>query len=149
MDNLEKSWIFSTRVQLLLHRFPLHLDMVNTSQCLQVCLSTFLLLLNLLPSRPRHRTESASTNTLAFAHLIASSFANIDLSHDGDEYLRHSTFRISSDCSCIKYLSNIKHTLDILEFRIQVDFRIFTKPFPKCKAAFIDITLSTSIRWPL
>ena len=80
---------------------------------------------------PAHRTESAWTQTFAFIHLIGLSLNSVDLIHEGDWYSSIFTFRISSECFFINFLSDVEHILDVLEFCIIVDFRILQEIWAK------------------
>ena len=171
----------STRVQLLLHRFPLHLGKTNTTWVLPLDLSIFLSILD-CPSPVQHierglqewettrnvfkcavrngwcelfsrdptraqdvwvweecnklwcdqlcnkitrdqQTKPALTHTFAFVHLIAWSWDNTDLTQDGDEYSRHFTFRISSECFVTNFWVMLNR-LSISLYCVLVDLRI-------------------------
>ena len=58
----------------------------------------------------------------------------------------HSEFLQTVPVSNMWVISNTLSIFSNFVFRWISEF--FTKPFPKCKAAFIDITLSRSICWP-
>ena len=49
--------------------------------------------------------------------------ANIDLVHEGDEYSRHSTIRISSGLFFNQRLRNVEYTSIFLDFCVLADFR--------------------------
>ena len=80
---------------------------------------------------PAHGTESAWTQTFAFTHLIKLSLNSVDLIYEGAWYSSIFTFRISSECFFINFLSDVEHILDVLELCILVDFRILQEIWPK------------------
>ena len=92
-------WKYATLIQLLLHRFPLLLGKTDTTWVLPLDLPIFFSLLCCHSSVPDFERN------LLWPILLSSPIwsDNTDLVQDGDEYSRHFTFRISSECSITNF----------------------------------------------
>ena len=119
-------WNFSTRIQLLLPRFPLHLGKTNTTSVFSFDLSIFLLLLGCLSSvqhieRNQHGHILLSSSTWSLEHIdcVSSIFGNVFFEELWDHH--KSFFRCRMDSKTWKkILVRVPSFLVLLEYHQSV-----------------------------